>query len=186
MRNHLEFIAGIIILFFMAVVLWKFMTPEPKNETIKQQPVEQSNEQQTFEGNSPIETGFTVHSGVEGENQGQVPPELAPVEEDIEQPVACTMEAKMCPDGSFVGRQGPNCEFAPCPGESAGEKVVSHCGPRLSEPIFCTEQYEPVCAQVQVECVTTPCDPVSQTYSNSCFACANDRVLSYTEGDCEE
>lgn len=32
--------------------------------------------------------------------------------------VACTMEAKMCPDGkTYVGRQGPNCEFAKCPGE---------------------------------------------------------------------
>jgi hypothetical protein len=31
--------------------------------------------------------------------------------------VACTMEAKECPDGSFVGRQPPSCEFAPCPGK---------------------------------------------------------------------
>ena len=30
-------------------------------------------------------------------------------------PVACTMEAKLCPDGSYVGRSGPNCEFAACP-----------------------------------------------------------------------
>lgn len=30
-------------------------------------------------------------------------------------PVACTMEAKMCPDGSYVGRQGPRCEFKACP-----------------------------------------------------------------------
>ena len=29
--------------------------------------------------------------------------------------VACTMEAKLCPDGSAVGRVGPNCEFATCP-----------------------------------------------------------------------
>ena len=29
--------------------------------------------------------------------------------------VACTMEAKICPDGSAVGRTGPNCEFAECP-----------------------------------------------------------------------
>jgi hypothetical protein len=29
--------------------------------------------------------------------------------------VACTMEAKICPDGSAVGRSGPKCEFAPCP-----------------------------------------------------------------------
>lgn len=28
--------------------------------------------------------------------------------------VACTMEAKLCPDGTSVGRQGPNCEFAAC------------------------------------------------------------------------
>jgi hypothetical protein len=27
----------------------------------------------------------------------------------------CTMEAKLCPDGSSVGRTGPNCEFAACP-----------------------------------------------------------------------
>jgi hypothetical protein len=29
--------------------------------------------------------------------------------------VACTMEAKICDDGSAVGRTGPNCEFAACP-----------------------------------------------------------------------
>ena len=29
--------------------------------------------------------------------------------------VVCTMEAKLCPDWSYVGRTGPNCEFAPCP-----------------------------------------------------------------------
>lgn len=29
--------------------------------------------------------------------------------------VACTMEAKVCPDGTSVGRSGPKCEFTPCP-----------------------------------------------------------------------
>ncbi len=45
--------------------------------------------------------------------------------------VACTMEAKTCPDGSSVGRVGPSCEFAPCPvatttytGSSANIKVT--------------------------------------------------------------
>lgn len=28
----------------------------------------------------------------------------------------CQLDAKVCPDGSAVGRQGPNCEFPPCPG----------------------------------------------------------------------
>jgi hypothetical protein len=35
--------------------------------------------------------------------------------------VACTMEAKLCPDGSYVGRQGPNCEFAQCPSSSSND-----------------------------------------------------------------
>ena len=30
-------------------------------------------------------------------------------------PIACTQDAKLCPDGSYVGRTGPNCEFAQCP-----------------------------------------------------------------------
>jgi len=30
--------------------------------------------------------------------------------------VACTMEAKACPDGSYAGRDpAKNCEFRPCP-----------------------------------------------------------------------
>ncbi len=32
--------------------------------------------------------------------------------------VACTMDAKICPDGSGVGRIPPACDFAPCPGEN--------------------------------------------------------------------
>lgn len=28
---------------------------------------------------------------------------------------ACTQEAKLCPDGTSVGRTGPTCEFSPCP-----------------------------------------------------------------------
>ncbi len=35
--------------------------------------------------------------------------------------VACTMEAKVCPDGSAVGRTGPNCEFTECPAAKADE-----------------------------------------------------------------
>ena len=32
---------------------------------------------------------------------------------------ACTQEAKICPDGSAVGRTGPNCTFAACPSTNA-------------------------------------------------------------------
>lgn len=38
--------------------------------------------------------------------------------EDInDNQVACTAEAKLCSDGSFVGRTGSSCEFAECPAE---------------------------------------------------------------------
>ena len=29
--------------------------------------------------------------------------------------IVCTEEAKLCPDGSYVSREGPNCEFKECP-----------------------------------------------------------------------
>jgi hypothetical protein len=31
----------------------------------------------------------------------------------------CTADAKLCPDGSYVGRTGPSCEFSACPTSSA-------------------------------------------------------------------
>lgn len=49
--------------------------------------------------------------------------------------VACTLEAKLCPDGSYVGRVPPSCNFSPCPGATStpttGAPVVGageHCG----------------------------------------------------------
>lgn len=41
--------------------------------------------------------------------------------------IFCTMDAKACPDGSYVSRQGPDCEFAPCPSEKpeyGDEKLI--------------------------------------------------------------
>lgn len=37
--------------------------------------------------------------------------------------VACTMEAKECPDGSFVSRTWPNCEFTPCPEKKLDQSI---------------------------------------------------------------
>lgn len=39
--------------------------------------------------------------------------------DDAVENVACTMDAKLCPDGSYVGRIAPDCEFAACPTSSA-------------------------------------------------------------------
>lgn len=40
----------------------------------------------------------------------------------IDSPIACTAEAKLCPDGSAVGRIGPDCEFALCPTDTISDK----------------------------------------------------------------
>lgn len=43
-----------------------------------------------------------------------------------QKPITCTKEAKICPDGSTVGRTGPNCEFAPCPDQTVGWKIYTN------------------------------------------------------------
>lgn len=43
-----------------------------------------------------------------------IPTDKTPTSSE-ENPVACTADAKICPDGSAVGRTPPDCEFAPCP-----------------------------------------------------------------------
>lgn len=40
------------------------------------------------------------------------------------EPVACTMDAKMCPDGSAVGRTGPSCAFSACPLPNAEDTEI--------------------------------------------------------------
>ncbi|MCB1591905.1 MAG: hypothetical protein KDI90_05580 [Alphaproteobacteria bacterium] len=50
------------------------------------------------------------------------------------EPVMCTMEAKLCPDGSYVSRTGPNCEFAPCPGEYGGTEPDASSPPDQPPP----------------------------------------------------
>jgi len=40
-------------------------------------------------------------------------------------PVACTQEAKQCPDGSYVGRTGPNCEFTLCPNTQTKDETTA-------------------------------------------------------------
>lgn len=52
--------------------------------------------------------------------------------------IACTQEAKLCPDGSYVGRTGPKCEFAQCP--ATGSSGIT--GTVLLGPI-CPVQREP-------------------------------------------
>lgn len=49
--------------------------------------------------------------------------------------------------------------------------------------IACTMEYAPVCGSVEVQCITAPCNPIRQTFSNSCMARASD-ATNITTGEC--
>ena len=42
----------------------------------------------------------------------------------------------------------------------------------------CLQLYKPVCAQLS--------DETTKTYSNLCFACQDDKVVYWTEGECPD
>ncbi len=54
---------------------------------------------------------------------------LPPPEQTI-----CTQDALHCPDGTYVGRTGPNCEFAACPGVPSNQDVAT-VAMRLGEKV---------------------------------------------------
>lgn len=66
-------------------------------------------------------------------------------EEFKDETVFCTMDAMECPDGSYVGRVAPDCEFAAC---SEAESIVVEkeiAVPELiDEPISTEEEPETV------------------------------------------
>lgn len=63
-----------------------------------------------------IALAFIIGAGIWGMSKSvDVSPELVKIGRKKEQGM-CTQEAKRCPDGSYVGRTGENCEFAACPG----------------------------------------------------------------------
>lgn len=74
--------------------------------------------QECMDAGYPIMESYPRQCNADGNNFVEdIDPIQEPWQEDEEEAVFCTMDAKACPDGSYVGRQWPNCEFAPCPGE---------------------------------------------------------------------
>ena len=54
-------------------------------------------------------------------------------------------------------------------------------------PEICTQQYQPVCAQVDtgIRCIKAPCPSAeSRTFPNGCVACTDPKVLGYVHGAC--
>ncbi|PIP73831.1 MAG: hypothetical protein COW88_00735 [Candidatus Lloydbacteria bacterium CG22_combo_CG10-13_8_21_14_all_47_15] len=67
--------------------------------------------------------------------------------------------------------------------ERAAPKVV-FCESEQRGAEVCIALYQPVCGQVNIQCIKAPCQPVYETFSNSCVACANPLVESYTKSEC--
>ena len=67
-------------------------------------------------------------------------------------PVGCTEEGHVCPDGSVVFKdENNNCEFFPCPDQCKGE-----C------------EFDEECVLQQVQCVQAPCPPVPVCVDKPC------------------
>ena len=69
--------------------------------------------------------------------------------------VACTKEAKICPDGTAVGRIGPNCEFAPCPGEKNGSATMGVVQGKVSVGPICPVEREGAPCEIPPEVYTS-------------------------------
>jgi hypothetical protein len=52
------------------------------------------------------------------------------LDEQRKDEVGCTMEAKICPDGTAVGRSGPDCAFAACPSVPNGNDAIRVTSPK--------------------------------------------------------
>jgi len=74
----------------------------------------------------------------------------------VKPPLSCTQEAKQCPDGSYVGRVGPNCEFAECPS-------VTSIVPKNSGVLEGNVAIGPICP---VEQIGHPCNPTPAMYAS--------------------
>ncbi|MDO8523517.1 MAG: hypothetical protein Q7S12_04560 [bacterium] len=59
------------------------------------------------------------------------------------------------------------------------------CLPEQRNAEVCTADFNPVCATVQIQCIKAPCNPIQETFSNSCDACKNPLVDSYIAGECK-
>ena len=52
-----------------------------------------------------------------------------------------------------------------------------------NQSVACTKEYRPVCGSKPIVCITTPCNPIQQTYSNRCMMEADGATFVH-EGQC--
>jgi hypothetical protein len=119
----------------------------------------------------------------------------------------CTKDAKECPDGSTVGREGPDCEFALCPGEEPtvctddamecpDGSFVARKGPDCKfapcpdEGIACTKDLK-ICpdgssvARSGPDCAFAPCPHEGTGCTKDLKICPDGSSVARSGPDCE-
>jgi hypothetical protein len=76
-----------------------------------------------------------------------------------------------------TGSEVPNC--------AADGPGCKQFNPDKDSIIPCTREYAPVCAEVQVQCVTTPCEAVKKTFPNICVMRNNKQATFLYKGVCK-
>ena len=95
----------------------------------------------------------------------------------------CSKISILCtPDREYFSDEtGCGCEL-----KKDSEVQRINCTEESRNADACIEIYQPVCGwndPEKIQCIKFPC---ASTYSNSCFACADENVLYYTKGVCPE
>lgn len=98
----------------------------------------------------------------------------------IPEPVFCTQDAMECPDGSFVGRTGPKCEFAACPGPTSTCATPEGCGAASSSLVTKIDSIEGIAYQYSPSLPTAyiqPQDwPPKVTVTSTAANCLGERA----------
>ncbi len=77
-----------------------------------------------------------------------------------------------------------NTSTTPQPPLPTNPDAQTACSPESRTAQVCTAIYQPVCGWMnpaKIQCFAYPC---AQTYPNSCEACKNDNIISWTQGEC--
>jgi hypothetical protein len=113
------------------------------------------------------------------------------VSKDLSQ---CEVIRFMCAKNTlpFTDEMGCGCEFswelADQPKEDENEEIQTFCNPD-KRPEICTMEYMPVCGEADngIRCIKAPCPSTTkQTYGNKCQACSDEKVISWTPGECHQ
>ena len=91
----------------------------------------------------------------------------------------CSRVQFLCVPGfeRFDDKKGCGCE-------KSEAEIENYCNEESRKGDVCITLYKPVCGwfdSEKIQCIKFPC---AETYSNSCFACLDEKVLYWTESEC--